>query len=221
MFDTSLGLSLPGTQGVAVRRSGRSDQHPGRCRQTPGRCRPTRFNQPDPGLSSDAAKQLTSPPLAPSRFRGPREIRSYYGNSLRENKNRTSFATFLRLRIPWCPCKVEMNRKEVDLLRFWTAIRDLALRDNPQSQKSCNLGRFFVSGSQGGAGLRAGQLRRGVRCGGMAPERCGRFSLRADFGWGYHARANVGMALRCSAGMGRRATIVRYIFYWLEGNDGK
>ena len=49
-------------------------------------------------------------------------------------------------------------RKRPFLLRFGAAIRVLAPRDNPQSQKSCNPSRFFVSGFLGRPRNSAGAL---------------------------------------------------------------
>lgn len=49
----------------------------------------------------------------------------------RENKNPSIFATFLRLRIPFCLRKAELGRFVVDLLRFRAEIRALAPCGNP------------------------------------------------------------------------------------------
>ena len=71
-----------------------------------------------PRPPSDAEKQPAPATLAPPRFRGPREICSYYGNSFRKNKNRPSFVTFLRLRTLLHPHKLEMSRQKGRFVEF-------------------------------------------------------------------------------------------------------
>ena len=78
-------------------------------------------------------------------------------------------------------------------------------------------------GSDAGWQIRRGTATSAWREGICSVSECrGRFPLRESTSGGAAMLVTMwGMALRCSAGMGRRATMVRYIFYWLEGNDGK
>lgn len=63
----------------------------------------------------------------------------------RENKNLNFFATFSRLAIPPSHRIVEIDRLAAGLPRFRAHIRDWRTRNDCQSQKSCNLCRYFVS----------------------------------------------------------------------------
>lgn len=88
---------------------------------------------------------------------------SCYGNSLCRNKNRPSFATFLRLRTLLRPHKVEMSRQKGRFAAFFD--RDPRFGASRQSAiaKKLQFGPIFCFWVPG-----------------------------ADFGWGRHARANVG-----------------------------
>ncbi len=81
------------------------------------------------------------------------------------------------------------------LLRFCAAIRDWGVRNNCQSQKSCNSDRFFVSGFLGGPRGSAGML--WARCGtGVEPDTVlGRYGPDAERGWIWRGAG----LTRCSA----------------------
>lgn len=63
---------------------------------------------------------------------------------------KTKISTFVQLfcdyGLPSVLCKAEMGRRASDLPLFRASIRVLTLRDNSQSQKSCNFGRISVFG---------------------------------------------------------------------------
>lgn len=75
-----------------------------------------------------------------------REIYLLGQSAHRENKNLGISATFLRLRTLFCPRKAKMGLHTANYLHFCASIRNWEARNNCQSQKSCNLSRFFVSG---------------------------------------------------------------------------
>lgn len=81
------------------------------------------------------------------------------------------------------------------LLRFCAAIRDWGVRNNCQSQKSCNSDRFFVSGLLGGPRDSAGLL--WARCGtGVEPDTVlGCCGPDAERGWIWRGAG----LTRCSA----------------------
>ena len=61
-----------------------------------------------------------------------------------KNKKTDFFATFLRLRTLSCSREAKTVHHMGNLQRLRADIRILSLCDNPQSQKSCSPGRFFV-----------------------------------------------------------------------------
>lgn len=145
------------------------------------------LDQPDPRPPFDAAKQPALAALAPPRFRGPREICSCYGNSLRKNKNRPSFATFLRLRTLLRPHKVEMSYQKGRFAAFLDRDPRFGAPRQSAIAKKLQFGPIFCFWVSGGR-LKGGA----VGWAPLAPERGGRFLLRANSGRGRHARANVG-----------------------------
>ena len=61
-----------------------------------------------------------------------------------KNKKSDFFATFFRLGTLSCSREAKTAHHMGNLQRFRADIRILSLCDNPQSQKSCSPGRFFV-----------------------------------------------------------------------------
>lgn len=84
--------------------------------------------------------------IHPFRQSTHREIYLLGQSAHRENKNLGISATFLRLRTLPCPRKAKKEPSHGKLPAFCASIRNWEARNNCQSQKSCNLGRFFVSG---------------------------------------------------------------------------
>ena len=86
------------------------------------------------------------------------------------------------------PREAEMGRCASDLSLFRASIRVLTLRDNPQSQKSCNFGRISVFGhpDRPHAGVAGGVSRAQRLCGRLgqrfAPPWSRAFSLAASAG---------------------------------------
>ena len=105
---------------------------------------------------------------------------------------KTKISTFVQLfcdcGLPSVLCEAEMGRCASDLPLFRASIRVLTLRDNPQSQKSCNFGRIFVFGhpDRPHAGVAGGVSRAQRLCGRLgqrfAPPWSRAFSLAASAG---------------------------------------
>lgn len=69
-----------------------------------------------------------------------------YDDPFRKTKISTSVQLFCDCGLLSVLCEAEMGRCASDLSLFRASIRVLTLRDNPQSQKSCNFGRISVFG---------------------------------------------------------------------------
>ena len=84
--------------------------------------------------------------ICPVAVTPPCDIHPLRQSTHRENKNLGISAIFLRLRTLFCPRKAKMGLHTANYLRFCASTRNWEARNNCQSQKSCNLSRFFVSG---------------------------------------------------------------------------
>lgn len=73
-----------------------------------------------------------------------RKISSARQSPYCKNKKSDFFATFFRLGTLSCSREAKTVHHKGNLQRFRADIRILSLCDNPQSQKSCSPGRFFV-----------------------------------------------------------------------------